>query len=138
MWQLFHFLFINFFPQHYLAIGRRFLDAIMLWSNPDDAWVTASLEYLRNLYDSTSKIAFSFIYIECRYSEKECKVTEDSQKPEPTLVSSYSATKTCPSESTSIAGRFLCSATPPVANRLMSAKPFRSIVRTATHAVKKK
>jgi len=42
------------FFQHYLAIGRRFLDAILLWSNPDNSWIEASLEYLRNLCDFQS------------------------------------------------------------------------------------
>ena len=42
--------------QHYLAIGRRFLDAIMLWSNPDRAWIDASLEYLRNLCGFLSRV----------------------------------------------------------------------------------
>lgn len=44
--------------QHYLAIGRRFLDAIMLWSNPDRAWITASLVYLRNLCDLQPRLQF--------------------------------------------------------------------------------
>jgi hypothetical protein len=46
--------------QHYLAIGRRFLDAILLWSNPDNSWTEASLEYLKNLCDSTYLQTFLF------------------------------------------------------------------------------
>jgi hypothetical protein len=87
----------------------------------------------------------------CRYSEKHCDTTVDSEKHRPVVVSAYSATKSNSSALTLATGarEYFCTATPPVTKRLLSGTQSRSIlrqplaidpgtVRVAVNAAKKK